>query len=153
TAPVPLIVFAGPVWPGVSYGSRRPGGSGPAATLTTAGPRPHPTPARRAGTRARPAPPAPSAPGSFPPDLRRRPARNHSPTSPSQTPQRHHRQRRVVVPAHPPPRLVLVQPTLAFAALNRLLDRPAPRADRCQRGERHLGRGVSPVVLQLRLLA
>ena|SRR5687768_14221062 len=59
----------------------------------------------------------------------------------------------MVVPTHPPPRLVLVQPTFPFGRLKTLLDRPVPPSHLSQLLQRDLRGRVGAMVLQLGLLA
>ena len=122
TAPVLSAFLAGP---------SPPSGSVPGVMPTTGGSRPHPTAAGRAGRRGWPRPRAPSA-GVSPRPL----------PLPGQEPQGQHGQRRVVVPAHPPPGLVLVQPALAARGPSR----PAQQhhALICRTKEGSPSRGLSP---------
>ena len=65
--------------------------------------------------------------GVFPPD---------SPSFQAQEPQRHQAQRHVVMPAHPTPDLIMIQPDLPLAGAEHLLD-PVP----LPLGSDHLGQG------------
>ena len=67
--------------------------------------------------------------------------------------QRQHGQSRVVMPSHPAPCRILVQPASSLGRLNVFLDRPPRPSHGRQLLQHHLGCRIGAMILQLRLLA
>jgi hypothetical protein len=80
--------------------------------------------------------------GVFPPD---------SPSFQAQEPQRHQAERHVVMPAHPAPDLVMIEPDLTLAGSQHLLDPVSLPPGPDHPGQRDLGVGVAQGVVDPRL--